>query len=206
MAGSRSTSWVAVAAVAAGILWAVHGGFEMLEPSGPVKEYRDDLGYSRITDVRGFLLYGLPGPPAVLLSAAVILATVRRAPARGRARRRTVARWLAIVSGVLGVVALVGVAMLFDPPFEAGTNLGRLLVSVAALVAGGVLRRDGEASRAGAWLQVAGVIGLLVLAARVTVNALELVPAATAFGVSLAFALAWVVAGFHLRPANQDLP
>lgn len=200
MAGSRIVPWIGAAALGAGVLWAVHGAFEMLQPLGAVTEYQDDLGYSLITDARGFRLSGLPGPPAVLLSAVVIVATVRHG---GSGWRRTLATWLAGVAAILAVAAVVGVAVLFDPPFEAGVNFGRLLVSVAAVVSGDVLRRDGQTRRLGSLLGVAGVIGVFVLLARIMVNALEVLPGAVAFGVSVAFALAWGGAGLHMLGAGR---
>lgn len=63
MHGTRFAPSVGLAALVAGVLWAAHGAFEMLEPLGHVTEYQEDLGYSIITDARGFRLYGLP-PPA----------------------------------------------------------------------------------------------------------------------------------------------
>lgn len=198
MDGIRFPLWLGVAAVVVGILWASHGAFEMLQPLGRVTQYQDDLGYSTITAARGFRLYGLPGPPAVLLSAAVILAMVRRGEP---AWRRTVAAWLAGVAAVLAIAAAVGVAVLLDPPFEAGMNFGRLLISLAAVLTGGVLRRDGDTQRLGTLLGIAGGIGLLVLVARIMVNALDFLSGAVAFGVSVAFGLAWGIVGLHILGA-----
>lgn len=204
--GTRLAPWSAAAALMAGVLWASHGAFEMLQPLGSVTEYQDHLRYSIITDAQGFRLYGLPGPPAILLSTAVIVATVRRG---GPGWRRTIATWLAGVAAVLAAAAAVGVAVLLDPPFEAGMNFGRLLVSVAAVVGGGLLRRGAETQRLGTLLRLAGWIGVLALAARVMVNALEFLRGEAAFGISVMFGLAWVVAGLHMlgviraRPASH---
>lgn len=198
MTGIRFPLWFGVAAVVVGILWASHGAFEMLQPLGRVTQYQDDLGYSTITDARGFRLYGLPGPPAVLLSAAVILEMVRRGEP---ARRRTITAWLAGVAAVLAIAAAVGVAALLDPPFEAGMNFGRLLVSLAAVLTSSGLRRDGDTQRLGTLLGIAGAIGLLVLVARIMVNALDFFSGAVAFGVSVAFGLAWGIVGLHILGA-----
>lgn len=198
MAGIRFPSWLGVAALVVGVLWISHGAFDMLQPLGRVTEYQDDLGYSTITDTRGFRLYGLPGPPAALLSAALILAMARR----GRPGwRRTVAAWLARVAALLATAAVVGVAVLLDPPFEAGMNLGRLLISVAAILVGDALRRDGGTHRLGPLLVITGGTGVLVLVARIMVNALEFLPGAVAFGVSVAFGLAWGIVGLHILGA-----
>jgi hypothetical protein len=200
MTERRLGRWLGVAAMLAGILWAAHGAFEMLQPLGSVTEYQDDRGYSIITDSRGFRVYGLPGPPALLLSAGVIMGAIRPQPPH---RGHRVATWLTVVAAMLGLAAIVGVVIPFDPPFEAGMNFGRLLVSIAAIAAGTVLRRRDAAPRLGVLMSSAGWVGVFVLVARVMVNALDFLPRVAAFGVSVLLGLAWIAVGLQIFRATR---
>lgn len=187
--------WLSPAAIVAGVLWAAHGVFELGRPWGEVSRFDPGVGYGVITDAALFRIYGLPGPPALLLTGAVVFVLASYVTA-GRLARA--ARWLAVASSVLGAAALVGVAIPFEPPFEAGMVFGRVLVSAAALTLGGAAWRRSEALP-GPSLAAAGALGLLVLAARVGVNALESLPRAAAIAVVVAFGAAWVVSGWQLR-------
>ncbi len=50
MMATALARWAGPAGIVGGLLWVPYGVFEMLEPWGTDTVYRDDVGYSVITD------------------------------------------------------------------------------------------------------------------------------------------------------------
>jgi hypothetical protein len=73
MSSSDLIRWSGLTALLGGVLWVPYGIFEMLEPWGGDVVYRDDVGYSVITNAPLFVAYSLPGSLAVLLTSLGLL-------------------------------------------------------------------------------------------------------------------------------------
>lgn len=190
--------WWAVAAVSGGLLWIVHRAFEMLQPWGAATEYRPELRYGVVQDTSLFVIYGLPGPPALFLTA-VLMADLS-------VKHRLIGvagRWSYLVPAALAGAALIGVALRFEPPFEAGITIGRLVLSVAAILTARVLLQPSHSKAAGALL-IAGVLGLVVMVARVLVNAFDVLPRPAAFAAAAGFGCAWIGFGALLSGKGTE--
>lgn len=190
--------WWAVAAVSGGLLWIVHGAFEMLEPWGAATEYRPELGYGVVQDPYLFVIYGLPGPPALFLTAVLMADLSVKHWLIGVA-----GRWSYVIAAALAGAALTGVALRFEPPFVAGMTIGRLVLSVAAILTARVLLQRAHSRAAGALL-IAGVLGLVVMVARVLVNAFDVLPPPAAFAVAACFGCAWIGFGALLSGKGAE--
>ena len=150
------------AAILGGLLWAPYGVFEMLEPWGAAKVYREDVGYSLVTDTTLFVAYSLPGSLALLLTAAGLLGILARLglPA---ARTGRIGRLLAYVALALGALSLAGVVALFDPLFTAARIFGTLALGAATCLAGLAARGAGAPPGWAAGLLLLGLLGLSLL-------------------------------------------
>ena len=186
--------------VLGGILWVVHGVFEMIAPFGVASVYNADIGYELITDRALYLLYGVPGTVALVLSGFGLVTL-----ARGRAGRLVgagrVLAFATLGAGVLGGLGLViGSAALVVAPIGLGTPvLGAAACFVAAEV-----RSPAVADRG--LLRLTGVLGLFILLLRPLVYALQLIPLAVGAAVIGLFGLGWVALGWRAmrgeRPAS----
>ena len=189
--------WAGPAGVVGGLLWVPYGVFEMLEPWGTDTVYRDDVGYSLITDTRLFVAYSLPGSLALLLTVLGllgILAGLRLSAARsGR-----IGRLLAYVALALGALSLFGVVATFDPLFTAGRIFGTLALGAATVVAGLAARGAGAPPGWVAALLLLGLLGLFLLPLWPLVYAVQLLPAGAGAACIALFGLGWVVLGSAL--------
>ena len=154
--------WAGPAGVVGGLLWVPYGVFEMLEPWGTDTVYRDDVGYSLITDTRLFVAYSLPGSLALLLTALGLLGVLARLRLSA-ARTGRSGRLLAYVALALGALSLFGVVVTFDPLFTAGRIFGTLALGAATVVAGLAARGAGAPPGWAAGLLLLGLLGLSLL-------------------------------------------
>ncbi len=135
MSSSNLIRWGRLAAILGGVLWVPYGVFAMLEPWGAGVVYRDDVGYSVITNTPLFVTYSLPGSLALLLTSLAMLGVLAvLGVSAGRIGR--IALVLAYVAVVLAVLSLIGVIVLFDPLFTSGRIFGTLALGTAAFLAG----------------------------------------------------------------------
>src|SRR5688500_7056982 len=168
--GVRRRRWAGPAAVLGGALWMPYGAFEMIEPWGTDAVYREDTGYQVVTDAALFLLYGLPGSLALLLTTVGLLGVAARLglpPSRlGRSGRAlaSVALGLSLVSSV-GGIALVG------PVHFGGLVFGSLALGAATFLTALAARQAGAPRRWTVGLLVLGIVGLLLFPLRPLVNA-----------------------------------
>lgn len=135
MASSNLSRWGGLAAILGGALWAPYGVFAMLEPWGAGVVYRDDVGYSVITNTSLFVTYSLPGSLAVLFTSLGLLGVLAmlRASAGHSGRIALVLLYVALA---LSVLSLAGVILLFDPLFTSGRIFGAFALGVATFLAG----------------------------------------------------------------------
>jgi len=148
--------------VLGGALWILYGPLTMSRPWGVDVVYREAQGYSVVVDAFLFLAYSLPGSLALVLTGTGLLGIVAyfRRHSNGMARA---ARGLAYSAVGLGLISLVGVAVLLDPVFTAGRIFGTLTLAVAAIMASVVAHR---ADAGGTWvvaLALLGAIGVFLL-------------------------------------------
>ena len=187
----------AVGMMVAGVLWAVYGVFEMLKPWGVAEVYRRDLGYELITDRALYLLYGIPGAVALILSSLGLIALARARPGRLVGLGRLLA-CATLGAGLLGGIGLaIGSAPMFIGPIALGTPV---LGAAVCLVATG--RRGADR-----WLLLlVGALGLFALPLRPLVYAAQLIPLAAGAAIIGLFGLGWVAAGWRAlrgaRPAS----
>lgn len=190
-----------LAAGVGGLLWVAYGPLTMLQPWGPDVAYEEGRGYSLVLDARLFVGYSLPGALAVALSAAALLSLPQLHPEPPRARRvvaatRT-ARALGWVALVLGLAALVGVAMLLDPVFTAGRIFGTLALSaglVCAAVGGGTHRGRERAGH----LLLLGALGAFLLPVWPLVHALGWLSEAAGAVLIAGFGAGWLAVAWWL--------
>ena len=187
----------ALGMMAAGTLWAVYGVFEMLKPWGVAEVYRRDLGYEVITDPALYILYGIPGALALILSSFGLTTLTRGRPGRLVGLGRIFA-FATLGAGLLGGIGLaIGSAPLFIGPIALGTPV---LGAAACLVATGTRGADRGL------LLVVGALGLFALPLRPLVYAVQLIPLAAGAAIIGLFGLAWVALGWRAmrgeRPAR----
>ncbi len=154
--------WAGPAAILGGLLWVPYGAFEMLEPWRAAKVYREDVGYSVITDTPLFVAYSLPGGLALLLTSLGLLGALALL-GLGVGRLSGVGLILTYVAVMLGVLSLGGVIALFDPVFTAGRIFGTLVLGIATFLAGVVAYRAGVARDRAAGLLALGLLGMFLL-------------------------------------------
>jgi hypothetical protein len=188
--------------VAGGILWMVHGYFRFIMPYGPDAVWRADLGYSSILSTERFLLYNVPGVLALLLTAVAAFLYSRRLP-RTRPGLQRAARILAMLAVFFGLIAAVGVAILFVSPTTGGISFGVPALGLALLLAGLAVGRDGKDGRGqtrplGRLLVLTGLVGMLTLPVQPVIYALALLPLAVGAAVFALFGTGWVALAFNL--------
>ena len=205
MTSTGLTRWAGPAGIVGGLLWAPYGVFEMLEPWGTDTVYRDDVGYSLVTDMRLFVAYSLPGSLALLLTALGLLGVLARLrlPATRAGR---IGRILAGVALALGVLSLVGVIVAFDPLFTTGRIFGTLTLGAATLLVGVDMRRAGTAPGWAGALLALGCLGLFLLPLWPLVYAVQLLPPGAGAAFIGLFGLGWVALGYALRSGRVVSP
>lgn len=186
-----------------GILWIVHGCFRFLTPGGPDSVWREDLGYSPIVSTELFLLYNVPGVLALLLTTWATLSYLSTFRTH-HAELKRAAQILALVALFFGVIAAVGLVVLFVPPATGGISMGVPFLGLALFLAGLGVIQDGKESyghprRLGPLLMLLGVIGMLTLPVQPLIYALALLPLAFGTALFAVFGAGWVVLGFTLR-------
>ncbi len=193
--------WAGPAAIVGGALWVPYGVFEMLEPWGAAKVYRDDVGYALVTDAPLFVAYSLPGALALLLTSLGLLGVPAflGSPA-GRAR--TGGGILAFVALALAVLSLAGVVALFDPVFTAARVFGTLALGAATLLAGVGARRAGAGAGWTLALLALGLLGLFLLPLWPLVYAVKWLPEAGGAAFIAVFGIGWVALGLALWPGR----
>lgn len=82
-------------------------------------------------------------------------------------------------------------------------TIGRLVLSVAAILTARVLLQRSHSRSAGALL-IAGVLGVVVMVARVLVNAFDALPRPAAFAVAVCFGCAWIGFGALLSGKGAE--
>ena len=129
-----------MSAMLGGALWIPYGIFEMLEPWGADVSYREDVGYSVITDASLFVAYSMPGSLAVLLTSLGLLGVFARLGVSPILIDR-IGTILTYIAVVLAVLSTAGVIALFDPLFTVGRVFGSLVLGTATFLVGvGALR------------------------------------------------------------------
>lgn len=194
--------------VAGGILWMVHGCFRFIMPFGPDAEWRADLQYSPILSTERFLLYNSPGVIALLLTAWAAFSYLRSLPGTRPGLQRT-ARILAVLAILFGLIAAVGLAVLFVPPTTGGISLGVPLLGLALLLAGlSVLwdRQDlhGHSGFFGRMLVILGLVGMFTLPVQPLMYALALLPLAVGTAVFALFGAGWVAVAINLSSVARS--
>lgn len=198
MASSNLSRWGGLAAILGGALWAPYGVFAMLEPWGAGVVYRDDVGYSVITNTSLFVTYSLPGSLAVLLTSLGLLGVLAmlRASA-GRIGRSALV--LVYVALALSVLSLAGVILLFDPLFTSGLIFGALALGAATFLAGGVNARGSHTAPGWVVALIAlGLAGIFLFPLWSLVYALMWVPEAAGAAFMALFGLGWMAAGYAI--------
>lgn len=186
--------WSGLAAMLGGIFWMSYGVFEMLEPWGGDVVYRDDEGYSVITNTLVFVVYSLPGSLALLTSLGLLGVLVRLLMSVGRIHR--IALVLVYVTLALSVLSLAGVIVLFDPLFTSGRIFGSLVIGTATLLTG--VSAFGSRAALG-WtiiLVALGLAGIFLLPLWPLVYALQWVPEAAGAVFVALFGFGWMPLGY----------
>ena len=190
----------ALGMVLGGILWAVHGVFEMVTPFGVASVYDASLGYELINDRALYLLYGVPATVALILSS-FGLVTLARAQTG-----RLVGVGRALAFATLGAGALSGLALAMGsaPLFVAPIALGTPVLGAATCFVATGARSPARADRG--MLLLTGVLGLFILLLRPLVYALQVIPPAAGAAIIALFGLGWVALGCRAmrgeRPAS----
>ncbi len=199
---SRRSRSFGLAVVLGGLLWVPYGVFEMLEPWGTDAVYREDLGYSVVTDVSRFVTYSLPGSLALLLTTLGLFGILARLrlPAGGNGR---LGRILAYVALGLALLSTAGVILLVDPVFTAGRVFGTLALGAATVLLAAGARKAGTSSRWTLGLLGLGLIGLLLFPLWPLVYALAWLSRGMGAAIIALYGLGWVVAGYRLRSATS---
>jgi hypothetical protein len=197
MSSSDLIRWSGAATVVGGALWVPYGVFEMLEPWGTDTVYRDDVGYSLITNTLLFVTYSLPGSLALLLTSQGLLGVVARLGLRaGRISR--IGRSLTYVAVALAILSFAGVIVLFDPLFTSGRILGSLALGTATLLAGLDALRSRAAQGWTASLMALGLAGIFLFPLWPLVYALQWIPEAVGAAFMVLFGLGWTMLGYML--------
>lgn len=197
MASSNLSRWGGLAAILGGALWAPYGVFAMLEPWGAGVVYRDDVGYSVITNTSLFVTYSLPGSLAVLLTSLGLLGVLAmlRASADRIGRSALVLVYVALA---LSVLSLAGVILLFDPLFTSGRIFGTFVLGVATFLAGVNARGSHTAPGWVVALIALSLAGIFLFPLWPLVYALRWVPEAEGAAFMALFGLGWMAAGYAL--------
>ena len=186
-----------------GALWVPYGVFEMLEPWGMDTVYRDDVGYSLITNTLLFVTYSLPGSLALLLTSLGLLGVVARLGLRaGRIAR--IGRSLTYVALALAILSLAGVITLFDPLFTSGRIFGSVALGTATFLAGVNALRSRAAQGWTAALVALGLAGIFLFPLWPLVYALQWIPEAGGAAFMVLFGLSWTVPGYMLRSEKGE--
>ncbi|MEJ1178662.1 MULTISPECIES: hypothetical protein [unclassified Pseudarthrobacter] len=183
--------------VAGGLLWIVHGYFRFVMPYGPDAVWREDLNYSPIISTELFLLYNAPGVLALLLSAWTALSYLRGLP-RTRPGFQRAAQILATLAILFGLVAAIGVAVLFVPPTTGGISFGVPSLGLALAMAGLAVGSDGNRKGQSRLLVFTGLLGMFTLPVQPLMYALALLPMAVGTAVFAVFGAGWVALAFIL--------
>lgn len=194
--------WSALAAMVGGALWVPYGIFEMLEPWGADVAYRDDVGYSVITDASLFVAYGMPGGLAVLLTSLGLLGgfALLGASAGLIDRIGTILTYIAVA---LAVLSLAGVIALFDPMFTVGRVFGTLALGTATFLAGVGALRSRTAPGWTVALLYLGIAGIFLFPLWPLVYALQWVPQAAGAAFMALFGLSWTVLGYMMLRSEK---
>lgn len=189
--------WSGLAAMLGGALWIPYGIFEMLEPWGADVAYREDLGYSVITDASLFVAYSMPGSLAVLLTSLGLLGVLAllRVSA-GRIGR--IGLILVYVALALSILSLAGVVAMFDPLFTVGRVFGSLALGTATFLVGMGAHRSRMAPGWIVTLLYLGLAGLFLFPLWPLVYALQWVPHGVGAAFMVLFGLGWTVLGYML--------
>lgn len=178
-----------------GILWGVHGVFEMIAPFGTAMVYDSTLGYDLITDRALYLLYGIPGAVALILTSFGLITLTRGRSGRFVGLGRVLA-FATLGSGVLSGLGLaIGSPAMSVAPIGLGTPV---LGAAACLVATGA--RSAERGS----LLVIGALGLFALPLRPLVYALQVIPLAVGAAIIGLFGLGWVALGWRAMRGERD--
>jgi hypothetical protein len=185
-------------AMVGGLLWAVYGVVEMLQPWGQDTVYRDELGYEVVTDALLHWAYSVPGSLALLLTSLSLLGILRRLGLPiGRMSRA--ARVLASIALALALLSLTGLISSFDPLFTAPRIVGTLALGAATCLAGGEIWRMRGVSGWGIALLAIGLLGLFLLPLWPLVHALAWMPASSGAGFIALYGMGWTLTGSRLR-------
>jgi len=200
---SNLIRWGEPAAILGGALWVPYGVFEVVEPWGADVAYRDDVGYSVITNTPLFMAYSLPGSLALLLTSLGLLGVLARlgVPA-GRVGR--IGLTLGYVAVVLAVLSLAGVIAMFDPLFTSGRVFGTLALGIATFLAGVDARRSNAAPGWMGVLVAFGLAGIFLLPLWPLVYALMWVPETAGAAFIALFGLGWMAVGYVLRSERGE--
>lgn len=174
-----------------------YGIFEMVAPWGADVVYRDDVGYSVITDAPLFVVYSLPGSLAVLLTSLGLLGVLTLL---GESAGRTggIGLILVYVALALSVLSLAGVILLFDPLFTSGRIFGTLALGIATFLAGVKALRS-RAPQGWAFSLIAlGLAGIFLFPLWPLVYALMWVPEVAGAAFMVLFGLGWMLLGYAL--------
>ncbi len=197
------TRWSGVAAMLGGALWIPYSILEMLEPWGADVSYREDVGYSVITDASLFVAYSMPGSLAVLLTSLGLLGVFAWLGVSGSPIDR-IGTILTYIAVVLAVLSVVGVIALFDPLFTVGRIFGSLALGAATFLVGlGTLR----SRMAPGWtvtLMYLGLAGLFLFPLWPLVYALQWVAQGVGATFMVLFGLGWTVLGYMLWSEKKE--
>ncbi len=197
MLSANLIRWGGLAAMVGGALWVPYGVFEMLEPWGTDTVYRDDVGYSLITDTLLFVTYSLPGSLALLLTSLGLPGVAARLGLRaGRIAR--IGLILTYAAVALAILSLAGVIVLFDPLFTGGRVFGSLALGTATFLAGVDALRSRAAQGWTAALMALGLAGIFLFPLWPLVYALMWVPEAAGAAFMALFGLGWLAVGYAL--------
>jgi hypothetical protein len=197
VASSGLIRWSGLAALLGGALWVPYGIFEMLEPWDADVVYRDDVGYSVITDTPLFVAYSLPGSLALLLTSLGLLGVLTLLGASA-GRTGSISLVLTYAALALAALSLAGVIVLFDPLFTGGRIFGSLALGTATFLAGVNALRSRVASVWTVALLVLGLGGVFLLPLWPLVYAVMWLPEAAGAAFIALFGLGWMAVGFAL--------
>ena len=97
--------------------------------------YRDDVGYSVLTDASLFVAYSVPSSLAVLLTSLGLLSVFARLRVSASLIDR-IGIILTYVAVVLAVLSVAGVIALLDPLFTVGWVFGSFVLGTATFLVG----------------------------------------------------------------------
>ncbi|MFE6256577.1 hypothetical protein [Agromyces sp. NPDC057865] len=185
-----------------GALWIVHGYLRFIPPAGTDVVFRPELGYAVVIRSDLFVVYNVTGVLALLLTSGGTLLLLSTLSAGHRGWRRA-ARIVAVVAVFLGLLALMGLLLMFDPLTTAGLDLGEPVLGAALALAGLAEVLDGSSSGHPRWrgplLIVTGAIGMAMLPLRPAIYALGLLPIeAGVLGLAL-FGVGCILVGATVR-------